>query len=243
MSACNTDGFCPKESASAFCPCVSTSSNQQCFPQGCSADDDTGLVACRPFEASAIGVCFCYDALSNGLSANGVVSTLQTLDSNTGDQSCKDFYSDYTLSVGLTYASVAVTTIANTFMRVYLVQLTKQEAHTSRDKEQGSLMAKTFHASYVMMAVIVLIAYGSSARTPYILRQLHIFVGPYDDFTRAWYGNIGFYLMTTFIIQSFSSLVYNLFMFTIGKPLLRYYHHEGVRCVGIFHISPLPFVS
>ena len=229
IAACSTVGFCPEESASKFCPCVSTSSKEQCYPQGCSADDDTGLVACRAFDASAIGICYCYDALSNGLSANGVVATLRTLDTQDGDASCKSFYNNYVLSVGLTYASVAATTIANTFLRSYLKVLAKQEAHTSTDKEQGSIMSKTFQSGYVMMAIIVLIAYGRSSATPYILKRLRIFVGPYSDFTRPWYGNIGFYLMTTFIISSFSPLVYNLFMHFVGKPLMRFYLHEGVR--------------
>jgi hypothetical protein len=100
-------------------------------------------------------------------------------------------------------------------------------------------MTKMFQSSYVMMAIIVLIAYGtSSSGVPKFLEDLKIFVGPYDDFNRPWYGNIGFYLMTTFIIQSFSPLVFNLFMHFVGKPLQRYYHHDRVRyeiiCMGVW---------
>lgn len=226
-AACTTYGFCPSSSQSAFCPCISTTSKQDCVPYGCGEDDDS--LGCVTFRARSIGVCYCYSALSDGLSANGVVSTMQKLDSGQGDTTCKAFYRDYTLSVGLTYASVATTTIANTLLRTYLKVLAKQEAHTSSDEEEGSIMSKNFRASYAMMAIIVLIAYGRSSSTPKFLEALKIFVGPYDDFTRAWYGNIGFYLMTTFIIQSFSPLVYNLFEHFVGKPLLRYYHHDRVR--------------
>jgi hypothetical protein len=228
ISACGVHGYCPKIGYASFCPCISIKSKEPCLPAGCAGSDEEGK-ECDTFKASNIGVCFCYSALNDGLSANGVVATLNKLQSSNGDTSCKSFYKDYSLSVGLTYASVATTTIANTALRVYLKVLSKQEAHTSSDEEEGSIMIKMFQSSYVMMAIIVLIAYGTSDGTPQFLRDVHIFVGPYNDFTRAWYGNIGFYLMTTFIVQSFSPLMYNLFEHFVGKPLQRYYHHDRVR--------------
>ena len=233
VAACTSVGLCPSIGQSTFCPCFSTKSSQKCLPAGCDQDDTIGTY-CKPFTASSMGICYCYSELNDGLSADGVVDTLQKLDSSEGDQACANFYKEYSLSVGLTYASVATTTIANLLLRTYLKALSKQEAHTSSDEEQGSIMRKVFQSSYVMMAIIVLIAYGRSSGTPQILQDLRIFVGPYDDFTRAWYGNIGFYLMTTFIIQSFSPLVFNLFMHFVGKPLQRYYHHDQVRFVLLF---------
>jgi hypothetical protein len=233
FDACDAHGLCPKYGAAAYCPCISTEADDACYPAGysaCTDANDDGELECHTFQASDVGVCFCYNSLNQGLSADGVVTTLQKLDSSNGDLSCKSFYREYSLSVGLTYLSVATTTIANTFLRTYLKELTKHEAHTSSDAMEGSIMAKIYQTSYLMTAVIVLIAYGtSSGGVPQFLKDLNIFVGPYDDFTRPWYGNIGFYLMTTFIIQSFSPLVFNLFMHFIGKPLQRYYHHEQVR--------------
>jgi len=226
-SACTQYGLCPSDTRATQCPCLSTKNEEACLPAGCSIGDTSS--ACEAFEASILGVCYCYSALNNILSSNGVATTLDKLQDQREDESCQSFYREYSLSVGLTYLSVATSAIANTLLRTYLKVLAKQEAHTNSDDLEGSIMVKTFQSSYAIMAIIVLIAYGRSSNTPQILKDLRIFVGPYDDFTRSWYGNIGFYLMTTFIIGSYSPLAFNLVMYFVGKPLLRYYHHDKVR--------------
>jgi hypothetical protein len=223
----NNNSSCPVFGQKSYCPCVTTSSTDECKPKGCTANDES--TACTSFTAGQIGACYCYNSLNAILKSNGVVSSLQKFNEQKNNNACKSYFKQYSLSVGLTYLSVVTTTAASTFMRTFLKMLSLQEAHQSSDQLEGSIMAKIWQSSYVMMAIIVLIAYGGTSNPPYILKQLHIFVGPYKDFTRAWYGNIGFYLMTTFILQSFSPLLYNLMDYFVFKPILRYYHHERVR--------------
>lgn len=55
-----------------------------------------------------------------------------------GSGTCRTFYAQYSLSVGLTYASVFTTIVVNVLLRRMLKLLAKQEAHTSSDAEQGT---------------------------------------------------------------------------------------------------------
>ena len=169
------------------------------------------------------------------LSAEGVINAYNTLNNLKGSN-CGNFFSQYSLAQTLTYISVIATTIVNVLMRIFLKQLAQQESANSSDEEQGSIMTKIFFSNYITAAFIVLVAYGKSSNLPNFFKWIHVFDGPYDDFTVAWYGNVGFYLMTTFILQSFSPLVANLFLYFIGKPLMRMYHHARITDLKSHHI-------
>ena len=243
FSACEPQGqdddeesvLCPSPSQTAFCPCVTTSSTFSCRSLECYVntvdgdDDELDPEDCTKFEAGEIGQCFCYNSLSDIISNKGVVETMDNIEQNREEQSCKAFFKDYSLSVGLTYLSVLTTAGVNFALRQLLVKLSKQEAHTTTDAEQGSIMSKVFFSNYVTMSIIVLIVYGTTENNPAFFKSLRIFEGPYPDFNRQWYGNIGFYLMTTFILQSFSPLFSKLFFYYIGKPFLRFWHHKRVK--------------
>lgn len=106
--------------------------------------------------------------------------------------------------------------------------LATQEAHASTDLEQGSIVLKIFLSNYATVALIILVAYGKAPSLPPVLRILHIFNGVYGDFNGAWYGQIGFYLASTFLVQSFSPLVFHLVRYYTLQPLLRAWHHKRV---------------
>lgn len=223
-------GLCPRPSASSFCPCLSTDSASTCRSSTCFSSTYTGndeLSGCESFKAGDIGSCYCYSLLNNLLQA-GVIAALSKL-SSLGDGKCSTFLSNYSLSTGINYAAIVCTTIVNALLRQFLKKLAKQEARASTDEEQGSVMSKIFVSNYATMAVIALLAYGKSDYTPNFLKQLRIFDGSYMDFSPAWYGSVGFYLLTTFIVQSFSPLLFNLGMYFVGLPALRWRHHKQVR--------------
>lgn len=224
VSGCDKTDLCPKTGDLPYCPCVSTSSRDQC--KTC-YKNDRGRRECTTFDAGNIGACYCYDKLLN-LLRGGVSTALNRLDSLKSSD-CGEFYSNYSLASALTYVSVFATTIVNVLMRAFLKMLATHEARTSLDEYQGSIMSKIFLSNFATMAIIVLVAYGDAGSENSFLTSLHIFTGPYDDFTRPWYGNVGFYLMTTFILQSFSPLVYNLVRFFFLDPLLRLYHHDRIK--------------
>ncbi|RYY88735.1 hypothetical protein EON63_01910 [archaeon] len=211
----STEGVCPVLSVDVYCPCAPLSLDTQC--DGTDAN----------FEANDISSCYCINQLNTVIESGGVADTLNRIN-DLGKGFCRTFFQRYSLSVGLTYTSVLTTIIVNVLLRRFLKILARQEAHTSSDEEQGSILSKIFLSNYATMAIIVLVAYGKAAQLPAFFKAIRVFDGVYEDFTPSWYGNIGFYLMTTFILQSFSPLLANLVMYFLVKPVLRQYHHKKV---------------
>jgi hypothetical protein len=212
-------GLCPALGANRFCPCITTTSQEKCESPSCSRRSIQEK--CESFPASVLGACYCADRISEFIQSGSTegIATRQ----------CQQFFSSYSLSTGLTYASVFATTIVNVLTRYALKLLTKYEAYTSLDEFQASIMSKIFFSNFATMAILVLVAYGNGQSENSFLSTFHLFRGPYDDFSPQWYGNVGLYLVTTFILQSFSPLFANLFKYYIEKPLLRCYHFPRVR--------------
>ena len=218
-------GLCPAVGEKTLCPCASISASTECSYYGCKYDKENSV--CKTFPAEVIGACYCYSSLGDLISKSGVVNALDAINS-LSDGECGAFFKQYSVASGLTYVSVATTTVVNVMLRKFLKTLATHEARTSSDAEQGSIMTKIFLSNFATMAIIVIVAYGSAKNLPLFFKVLHIFNGPYEDFTVEWYGNIGFYLMTTFIIQSFSPLVANILSYLFIKPVLRMYHHKQI---------------
>jgi hypothetical protein len=197
----------------------------------CDCSDLVPAKSCSYFEASTVGSCYCHAELSKILHSYSVAQMLTKLNDQQSSSTCKTFFRSYSLSVGFSYMSIGVTIAINTLTRVLLKILTKHESHTSLDSEEGSLMFKIFLSNYITMSVIVLAAYGKIAQLPTFLSYIHVFDGPYPDFNPDWYGNIGFYFMTTFIVGAFSPLAMSLLEFYVIYPISRSYHYPLVRYV------------
>eukprot|EP00981_Chlorochromonas_danica_P005856 scaffold1205_cov168-Ochromonas_danica.AAC.2 len=181
FAACNTSssstksthGLCPVYDVQTYCPCVSISSSKKCSNSYCYTAGSESE-SCSTFKAGSIGSCYCLDELNHVISTNGIASTMNRIN-DLGSSICKDFYKQYGLSVGLTYASVFATITVNFLLRRLLKILAKLEAHTSSDAEQGSIMTKIFLSNYVTMAIIVLVAYGKAKEN-----KSHMFVMQHD---------------------------------------------------------------
>lgn len=227
IDACSADNLCPKAHSETYCPCISTTSSEQCASVGCGVK--RSVSGCQYFDASTISACYCHTTLLDTLQKRGPIATLRRIDTNGPADVCYDFDRKYSIGVGLTYVSILATTVIGMGLRYVLVYLSKYEAHRDTDEEQASAMIKLFQSGYAISVVIVLIAYGGSPSTPAFLRRIGVFAGPYTDFDRPWYGNIGFLYMVSFILQSFTPLAYNLIEYYFIKPVLRLYHHNRVR--------------
>jgi hypothetical protein len=108
------------------------------------------------------------------------------------------------------------------------------------DSEEGSLMLKIFISNYITIVIIVLAAYGHISGLPPFLQFIHVFSGPYSDFDPDWYGSIGFYFVTTFMVSSFAPLSFSLLNYYVIFPLRRLYHYPKVRFVeysGAFKLN------
>lgn len=224
IDSCKKDALCPRQQSSEYCPCISTTSSEKCSSVGCNTKG-----VCQFFDASDISACYCHSKLTSTLRNRGPIATLRQIDANGPNDVCYDFNEKYSIGVGLTYVSILATTIIGVGLRTVLKLLSKYEAHKDKDEEQASAMTKLFQSGYIISVIIVLVAYGGSPSTPQFLRSIGIFSGPYTDFDRPWYGNIGFLYMVSFILQSFTPLAYNLIEYYFIKPVLRIYHHSLVR--------------
>eukprot|EP01031_Cornospumella_fuschlensis_P033830 gene33830-40931_t len=132
-AATSTEGVCPLLGVDEYCPCAPLSLSTQCD----GTDDNSG------FEVKDISSCYCINQLNTVIESGGVADTLNRIN-DLGKGFCKTFFQRYSLSVGLTYTSVLTTIIVNVLLRRFLKYLARQEAHTSSDEEQGSILSKIF---------------------------------------------------------------------------------------------------
>jgi hypothetical protein len=168
-------------------------------------------------------------AVSNSLKNNGFIGAIKSLYSGNSEEQCTKFYRQYGLFQVFSVSAAIITAGINRLLKVLLVRLSRAEGHSTFDEEQMSIISKVFFVTYVNMAVIVLIAYGTTKNVPSILEKYHVFTGAYSDFTSSWYGNVGFFLIVTFIFTSFGSLVTKFFFFYMYKPIAVYLAHNAIR--------------
>jgi len=225
----NTLSLCPQYASAYKCPCLSTSSRQQCNSAGCSTGG-----GCVSFQASALGRCFC----GNQLRSNGAINALRTLlasgsaiasGATTSDSQCDGFYRAYASVQLLSVLAALITAVVNTLLKLSLRALTLAEAHSTFDHQNKSLVRKIFAASFVNMAITALIAFGTARNVPDMLAQYSIFQGPYSDFSSGWYGNVGFILMITFILSAFVPILQSVFSFYISVPITRTLAHYAAN--------------
>lgn len=138
-----------------------------------------------------------------------------------------------------------MTTLVNSLLNYSLRTLTLTEAHSTFDNEKKSIVRKIFGATFINMAVTVLIAYGTAENVPELLKQYRIFQGdahiphyctalilfsgPYSDFTTGWFGNVGFFLTITFVLSSLSPIGQMLLRFNVLLPVNKYFTHYAIK--------------
>lgn len=185
MSACSAHGLCPLYGESVQCPCISTSSKQQCDTLACQVSDKAGH-QCDHFQAYVIGGCMCLDELNSLLSSGVSTSTLSKIRDAAQNSQCSSFLINYSLASGLTYVAMITAVVVNYVLKRWLKFLTRTESHATIDSEQGSMMYKIFVAIYFNLAIVVLIAFGRSHAIAKAIKPTHIFDGTFDDFSVSW---------------------------------------------------------
>lgn len=230
-------GLCPVVNGTNYCPCISvTPQMTECQSPECTYPNlvlskDSAKGECATFNPSVIGMCYCNAhliRLINTVGLTGIVYNLATVNDPTVEP-CREVLLNYTYGVGLSYVAVCITVMINYFLLIGLKVLTKKEAHECFDNIQASLLRKMFLSTYFNVSMIPLIAYGYIAGLPSILVRIAIFQGPFDDFSHAWYGNVGAYFITTFLVQAATPPAYNLFDFCISKPYARWSSYPAVK--------------
>jgi hypothetical protein len=222
-------GLCPYPSGEkddSYCPCVSITSEESCPTYLCSDNDDSTV--CKHYAAKTVGSCYCFDFLLNMISNDGADATVNYVKSSESD-ACYPFFVNYSKATAITYGATVITVLINTILKYCLRVLTEYECHADMDKAQASLMFKTFISTLFNMALVVLIAFGLITGTPEALRKASIFQGVYPDFTSAWYGVVGAYLVLTFAIQVVTAPISDFISYLFIKPCVRCFTYPHIR--------------
>lgn len=220
----NSLATCPHWNQTLFCPCVSFQVSTSCSTLTCANHDIKGI--CQIFQTSNIAACYCYDGLKSafGSLSNGVEGFLQWLNGP-----CYSFFVKYSQAQALMYLAALVTVATNAFLKLFIVWSTRSECYNSFDVENGNVIRKIFVAIYLNMAVVVLLAFGYLRNNFSVLQTLGILNGVYTDLTPSWYGQVGFYLVITYILNAFSPYLGKVFKVLIFPPLFRWLELSKVR--------------
>ena len=153
----------------------------------------------------------------------GILKSVLAAINGGGESYCRGYYIGYGISQSLFLVAAIVTVILNKLLRLCMKLLTHSEAHTTLDSEQVSTISKIFVATYINTAFTVLVVFGTPpsqlGTLPSFLSNLYIFNGPYSDFSTGWYGSVGFFIITTFVLAAFGTLAVKAFKFYIAFPL------------------------
>ncbi len=214
-----------------FCPCFDMESQEKCHSIDCSLTDIDGSttnINCVEFTASTMGSCYCFDYLLNLVKNTPAAELLSVIDSLNGHV-CEDFLIAYSASSGLTYGTSVLVVIVNAVILAILKNLTKFEHHNNFAEERASYLSKVAVALYCSLCLVVLIAYGKIDEMPEFLKEWSIFQGPYDDFSAAWYSDVGLFLVFTFVIQASTPMTIEYLNYYVVYPLNRFIHFGALE--------------
>jgi RNA recognition motif-containing protein len=216
VSAADIDQLCPTNGQSTFCPCLPRNADGQCESMGCSAGYPG---SCVEFTTADTLNCYCSKQMDTMLSNGGVgfalswmVTSLMGAYPDASDE-CVDTKYFFGASSCALYLAIIVTLVSNKVLKRIIIRNAQAEHHVSLDELNRSIASKIFVATYLNMAIMILLAYGYSTETPAILSDNYLFSGPSRDFDRGWYGTVGFYLVVTFVLMNFPQFI------------ARYYHY------------------
>jgi hypothetical protein len=176
-----------------------------------------------------LGECFCLNELTTLIHQGLGMSFFTQYNKISKTPLCQSFYQGYTAGEALTYLATFLVVIINALLQKILYILNRNERHGSVSNEQGAYMLKLFVAQYMNTALVPLLAFGKVDDLPYIFQETWVLQGLYPDFTSAWYGNVGSYLMLTFIVQFISQPAWPLFQCYIWYPLSRCISYPSIR--------------
>ncbi len=234
----STENLCPTYNEESYCPCLLTESQEQCSTFQCAKSSTDPQ--CKSFKADLIGECYCFEEITSLITRGLGWSIYTDYSQFSTTDSCKSFFYWYTGVELFTYFATFLVIVINVTLEYVLLVLNKSECHGSVSNEQGSYMIKIFVAQYVNMAVVVLVAFGKINNLPNVLASSFIFQGTYTNFNSAWYGNVGAYLMLTYVAQAAFTPAYAIFQYLLIYPLSRFLVYPSIR-YEIYLSIHLPF--
>ena len=125
-----------------------------------------------------------------------------------GEHPCSEAVQSYSSSTVMVFVLIVVTAALHSLLGWWVPHsVRKNEYHEYVDDVHMAVAVKVFISSYVNMSVLIVAAYGSSTESPVATEDNYVFSGAYPDFNRGWYGNVGFYLVCSFLLIVFAPIV------------------------------------
>jgi len=226
ISACSR--LCPAVGETSFCPCLSVQATDSCTTYQCSTEG-TSDKACLSYQAKLLAECFCAAELASLVKTGEGLAALTSYSKTSSTPQCKDFYRSYVAVEALSYSAAFLVVMIGKVLETFIDAMNRAEKHSCVSEAQGAYMLKIFISLYINMALVVLIVFGRIDGLPPVFVQISIFQGIYSDFTGAWYGNVGAYLLLTFIVQVASVPVFSLLQYFLLYPLARRLMYPSIR--------------
>lgn len=219
---------CPSANRTTECPCMSLTSRTACNTLACSGSNYAKNGTCSQFQANAVAQCYCRNVLVSMvkvlLSALDLTSLMNILNPNNANAAngldvCSQHWSLYTSSVAYIFLAALVTALLNMFIRNFYIFTTPLQYHTTSNSERLSVVRSIFVSVFINMAVIVTLVFGNSSAVPTAVKSIAILQGIFADFSTAWYGQVGSYLVLTLVLSAFQPFMYPLLDYCILKPV------------------------
>eukprot|EP00953_Heterococcus_sp_UTEX-ZZ885_P008840 5260-Heterococcus_DN1.PRE.1 len=213
MSACSSSAArhqCPVlpvagESLPLRCPCISPSSPEACPVLQCALKGLQGN-DCDSFVFSTLAGCYCVDRLKGAQATSGnLLSNVH--DVQVHDDVCSVFMQSFLTASALSFLISASTPVLNALLLATQRRAVAWERGTSDDSAATRIMSTVFQAQVANTGLLMLLVFGrppaaSGATVPPLLRSLGVFNGPYDDFSRKWYGTVGAQLCASLVLAA-----------------------------------------
>lgn len=221
-------GLCPSVNEVSYCPCLSVQASDLCSTYQCTTVGASSK-ACLNYQTKLLADCYCASELSSLVKDGKGLAALTSYSQASSTPQCKAFYSGYIVVEVLTYSATFLVVIIGKVLEAFVGVLNRAEKHSCLSEAQGSYMKKIFISLYINMALVVLIVFGRVNGLPSAFAQASVLQGIYPDFTAAWYGNVGAYLLLTFIVQIASVPLWSLFQYFISHPFARWLVYPSIR--------------
>ncbi|KAL4505499.1 hypothetical protein ABPG72_002561 [Tetrahymena utriculariae] len=126
---------------------------------------------------------------------------------------CNSWFTSYTLSQFLPYASVLCIVVINVIIQFLFQSLSQFEKHKLLDDQLKSFIIKTFVAQFINTGLILLLTNINFDITTTGTLQF-LFGGNYDDLSPEWFKNVGSVIILTLLINVVTApMVSSFFVF------------------------------
>ena len=123
-----------------------------------------------------------------------------------GEKYCGDWLNEFIINTLITWGMVMVISFVNVALKTAMRIISAYEKRHDKTDVVKSNTLKMFIVQFINTGIIILIVNAQISGTP---GWLPVFNGEYDDFTTAWYKQIGVSIILTMMIGIISPHIAN----------------------------------